>query len=82
LRQFHLLMAEWKLNHKLQDFRFYQLFRAWVEKPPEPGDIFPMLAESAVGGDSGYDDDFTLGDYGAEDDRMVAQTVMASLGAQ
>jgi len=61
MRKLHLLLAEWRFEQKLHYQRTYKLMACFVGKDlPEPGEIFPMLADEDASDDLVTDDDFTI----------------------
>ena len=72
MRKFHLLQAEWRLEHKFADLRFFRLMNMWAEKQLDAGKIFPFLADSSNG--------HTPDDALDEDESKIFQPVAASLG--
>jgi hypothetical protein len=71
MRKFHLLNAEWRFRQRLADIRAYYIFCSGRSgELPEPGTLFPFLAEPEEQ------------DFGDADDDVIYQRVAATLGAR
>ena len=68
MRKLHLLLAEWRFEQKLEFMRAYRIMGAFIGKEmPEPGEVFPMLADAS-------DDEFVN-----EDEDVIFSQVAATL---
>jgi len=79
MRAYHLRLAEWRLEQRLTEGRFYKLLASWCTKPPEPGAMFPFLADNDPATDAekiGNPDEF--GDLSEGNFESVANYMGAS----
>ena len=71
LRKLHLLLAEWRAAERQLDLRTYKLMCSWLSEAPEPGTVFPSLAD--IGSETEAED---------ADDTLIFEQVAGALQAR